>query len=216
MSNEVVVDLAFPITPGQVPIDHGYALYSSIARVMPELHGATWLGVHPLGGRKVTDAILLMTGGSAVTLRLPLAQLGRALGLVGSTLRIHDQSFELGAPTVRPLTPAPHLFSWQVALRLTKPPTRADGELDMDAFRLAFAAEAGRQLEALGISCPLTVMAKRVIRVKEQQIIGFSAELRDLSADQSLALQTRGLGGKRRMGCGLFRISRERDGAPSQ
>jgi CRISPR-associated endonuclease/helicase Cas3 len=65
-------------------------------------------------------------------------------------------------------------------------------------------------LRALGIQRRLDVLAKRVVRVKEQQTIAFSVELRDLSPEESLLLQARGLGGKRRMGCGVFRGSREK------
>jgi hypothetical protein len=34
------VDLAFRLTASKVPVDHGYALYSAISRLLPELHGA--------------------------------------------------------------------------------------------------------------------------------------------------------------------------------
>ena len=34
------VDLAFRLTGSKVPVDHGYALYSAISRLLPEIHGA--------------------------------------------------------------------------------------------------------------------------------------------------------------------------------
>jgi CRISPR-associated endonuclease/helicase Cas3 len=34
------VDLAFRLTGRKVPVDHGYALYSAMSRLLPELHGA--------------------------------------------------------------------------------------------------------------------------------------------------------------------------------
>lgn len=209
MNSDTTVDLAFPITAGRVPIDHGYVLYAALAAVLPEVHDAKWLGVHPLAGRKLTEDTLVLTPTSAVTLRLPAQNISRVLALAGRTLQIASQRFELGTPTVRPLRPTPSLFAWQVAVRLTSAPRLSDGlELDLAAFRDAFEAECGRQLAAMGIQQVPRVLGKRVVRIKGQQIIAFSAEIDDLTADQSLALQAGGLGGKRRMGCGVFRSSR--------
>jgi len=44
------VDLAFRLTGSKIPVDHGYALYSAISRVLPEIHGAANIGVHPIRG----------------------------------------------------------------------------------------------------------------------------------------------------------------------
>jgi len=40
------VDLAFKLAGSKVPVDHGYALYSAISPILPEIHGATNLDVH--------------------------------------------------------------------------------------------------------------------------------------------------------------------------
>ncbi len=32
------VDLAFRLTGSKIPVDHGYALYSAISRLLPESH----------------------------------------------------------------------------------------------------------------------------------------------------------------------------------
>jgi CRISPR-associated protein Cas6 len=44
------VDLAFRLTGTKVPVDHGYALYSAISRLLPEIHRAKNIGVHPTRG----------------------------------------------------------------------------------------------------------------------------------------------------------------------
>lgn len=41
------VDLAFRLTGSKVPVDHGYALYSVISRILPEIHGAKNIDAHP-------------------------------------------------------------------------------------------------------------------------------------------------------------------------
>jgi CRISPR-associated protein Cas6 len=45
------VDLAFRMTGTKVPVDHGYALYSAISRLLPEIHEEKNIGVHPIRGR---------------------------------------------------------------------------------------------------------------------------------------------------------------------
>lgn len=207
--SEPIVDLAFPMTPGRVPVDHGYALYAGLVAAVPELHEAAWLAIHPLSGRKVGDSTLVLTGGSHVTLRVPLQQIPTAISLVNKTLRVGDQVFELGQPVLRALAPSPSLFAWQVAIRLTEPPRLENGALDMEAFRRAAEAEAKRQLQALGIQGELKTLAKRTLSVKDQRLIAFSVEVNGLSDPDSITLQAKGLGGKRRMGCGVFRPSHQ-------
>jgi Cas6 Crispr len=46
------VNLAFRLTGSKVPVDHGYALYSAISRILPEIHGAKNIGVHPIRGMR--------------------------------------------------------------------------------------------------------------------------------------------------------------------
>src|SRR5512133_3416613 len=106
VTDDSIVDLAFPITPGRVPLDHGYALYSALVGPLPKLHEASWLGIHPLSGRKIGDSTLVLTRGSYVTLRLPAEQIPIGLGLANRNLRIAQEIFQLGGqPTLRALAP---------------------------------------------------------------------------------------------------------------
>lgn len=211
MAAESTVDLAFPVTPGSVPLDHGYALYAALAGPVPALHEASWLGIHPLSGRKVGDSTLVLTRGSHVTLRLPAEQVPTALSLVNRNIRVGEEVFQLGQPTIRALEPFPSLFAWQVAIRLTHAPTKTDGMLDMEAFQKAFQNEAARQLAELEVHGQISIIAKRAISIRNQKIIAFSVQVDELSATDSIQLQSRGLGGKRRMGCGIFRLARQTD-----
>ncbi len=75
------VDLSFPIVGDRVPRDHGYALYGALCRAVQGLHGASWLGVHPLGGTQVDTATLQLGGRSQLRLRLPADRIGQVLPL---------------------------------------------------------------------------------------------------------------------------------------
>jgi CRISPR-associated protein Cas6 len=45
---------------------------------------------------------------------------------------------------------------------------------------------------------------RRVIRLKGQKIVGYALVVSGLTADESVRLQERGLGGRTKMGCGFF------------
>jgi hypothetical protein len=55
------VDLAFRLVGTKLPVDHEYALYSAINRLIPELHDAKNIEVHPVRGRYSGDGNLLLT-----------------------------------------------------------------------------------------------------------------------------------------------------------
>jgi len=45
---------------------------------------------------------------------------------------------------------------------------------------------------------------RHVLRIKGQQVVGFSVQLTGLTAEESVTVQEHGLGGRRKMGCGFF------------
>jgi CRISPR-associated protein Cas6 len=45
---------------------------------------------------------------------------------------------------------------------------------------------------------------RRVLRIKNKRIVGFPLTIPNLTAEESLLVQERGIGSRRRMGCGLF------------
>jgi CRISPR-associated protein Cas6 len=61
-----------------------------------------------------------------------------------------------------------------------------------------------RQMEALGISGRMDLCERRTFRVHHKNVVGYSMTISELTAEESVALQENGLGGRRRMGCGMF------------
>ncbi len=73
-----------------------------------------------------------------------------------------------------------------------------------------FLEAAIRQIEKLQIETDIKLIAKKddtpkrkTIKVK-QTIVGFGIEATNLSESDSIILQEKGLGGKQKMGCGVF------------
>lgn len=105
-----------------------------------------------------------------------------------------DQSIRLGAPTVMPLRPSAAVSARIVTIK---------GFMEPESFESA----ADRQLRTLNIDASICVGNRKVFRVRERTVVGFSVTLTKLTPQDSLKVQGEGLGGRRRFGCGLFHPS---------
>jgi CRISPR-associated protein Cas6 len=199
------VDLVFSVKGRTLARDHGYALYGALSRAVPSLHGTSWLSVHPIPGRLIDPQTLDLEGGSQLRLRLPVEHIGQVLGLTDAILEVSGSRLELGPPTVQQLRPAAILDARLVVIKLTEGPSKP---FDPAAFAQRFLAEAHRQLARHGIAGVAEVRGRGRITVGGRRVIGFAVRVAELSPEHSIALQIHGLGGKRSMGCGVFRPSR--------
>jgi CRISPR-associated protein Cas6 len=195
------VDLSFSVN-GSKPIaaDHGYALYGAISRILEaQVHAENGIGVHPIRGRQVGNRQLMLTQWSRLTLRVADDQIAAMLPLAGKALWVGDVSVRVGVPTVHALVPATALRSRLVVIKVANiQPESVTGEQFADAVR--------RQLAELGVSAQaiVTIGKRRTLRVKQREIVGYEVVVEGLTAEESIALQEQGLGGKRHMGCGVF------------
>jgi CRISPR-associated protein Cas6 len=204
------VDLDFAVRGDTLPADHGYSLFAAACRVLPWLHAADGVGVHPIRGRLIGGRALALTPYSRLTLRLPASRIAEALPLAGQQLDIDGALLTVGVPTVRPLRPAPTVISRLVVIK---------GFLEPEGFVEA----ARRQAAAIGLGGRLALVARsgngslegttgreagepirRTLRVREKTIVGFALAVTELTAEESIRVQEAGLGGRRRFGCGLF------------
>jgi CRISPR-associated protein Cas6 len=185
------VDLAFRLTGSKVPVDHGYALYSAISRLVPAIHEAKNIGVHPIRGTYSGNGELMLRDSSRLVVRMESEQIGQFLKLAGKKLEIDSYSFRVGVPEVRVLLPRVAVYSRLVTIK---------GFMEADAFLEA----AKRQLEKIGVQADVQVGERRTFRVKDKQVVGFELAATGLDAEDSLRLQEIGIGGRRHMGCGIF------------
>lgn len=209
-----VVDLAFAIRGQRIPHDHGYAVYGALCHALPGFHKCGWLGVHPISGHPDGGGFLELHKRTSLILRLPTERIADALPLAGRTLSISGESIEVGLPMVRPLVPAPTLDSRLVVIKLTNVPRKESagksGETSLDVVGTAarFQAELSRQLATVGVRGEVAICGRGRMTVGGRQVVGYSVRVSGLDADASLRLQEHGLGGKRAMGCGIFRKTR--------
>jgi CRISPR-associated protein Cas6 len=195
------VDLDFPIVSGDfAPADHGYAVYSAISHASPEIHSRNDISIHTITGQPDEQGKILLGSRSAIKIRLPydaeIIQL--LLPLAGKKLKLGIHEIQLGIPRMSQLEPASLLKSRIVTIKKFQEP-----ELFLDAVKRQLAV-----LEIVGTAIiPFNRKGeadRKAIKIKTYSIVGFGVEIGDLSDEDSIKLQIAGLGGKHKMGCGIF------------
>ena len=185
------VDLAFRLMGSTVPVDHGYALYAALSRVLPDIHKITSVGVHPIRGIYSGKGNLQLSDRSRLALRLPDEDIRLYLKLAGKVFEVDGHQLSLGVPEVRALSPVAQLRARLVTIK---------GFLEEDEFLDAVR----RQLMDLKVAGKPMLGQRRTFRVREKQVVGFGVTAEGLTPEASVRLQENGLGGRRKMGCGVF------------
>jgi CRISPR-associated protein Cas6 len=205
------LDLCFPVVGTRLPCDHNYPLYAGLSRLLPCLHdGSVPFGLFPITGRYLGGGqIQLDPAWSRLRLRVAAADIPRVLPLAGKRVRVLGTHILLGAPQVSAPRPAPTLHAHTVTINKATEPG-------------PFLDAAQRQLQELGIKgrpeIPRVASGRcqgqpqrNILRVKDNRIVGYSLLVHDLSAEDSQRLLAVGLGGRRRMGGGVFMPVNEED-----
>lgn len=191
------VDLWFPVVGKTLPSDHGYQLFGALSHVVPELHEQREWGLHTLRGTRIGPRMISLSARPRLGLRLSGDLIPRVLPLVGRILDVGGHLIALGHPTIQPLEPAPALSCRLAVIK---------SFMDPASFREAVVRQV--QSTELGrVDAQVSVGARKVLSVGSQQIVGFSVRIAGLSPKVSLEIQSVGIGGKRKMGCGVFRRS---------
>lgn len=198
-----IVDLAYPVKGTVLDADHNYFLYSAIAKEFPILHDLRDLAINTISGKPDREGNILIIPGSRLWMRLPVEQISHIYQLAGKRLRIGKHHIELGNPNLKPLQPVDSLKARIVTIKgYTEP--------------IPFLEAVKRQLQALKINngdlgipanhegVPKRLTIKIAKPDRTYSIVGYSVILSNLLPEDSLKLQCSGLGGKRRLGCGVF------------
>ena len=196
--SQLHVELSFSVVGQSLPADHGYGLYSAIAHLAPQVHEQAGVSILTITGILDRKGKIFLTERSHLRIRLPYECMPMVYHLAGKQLSIGSHLIRLGIPQIFMLRPADRLRARIVTIKNHQEP-----ESFLEAAKL--------QLEALGIVgeaiIPLDVDGKpsrKTIKIKAYSVVGFGLEVSGLSEEDSLKLQVSGLGGKHRMGCGVF------------
>ncbi|MCM1983961.1 type I-MYXAN CRISPR-associated protein Cas6/Cmx6 [Lyngbya confervoides] len=197
---KVFVELSFGVIGRTLPADHGYGLYSAIAHQCPSIHEQAGVSIATIPGEPDRRGKILLSRNSQLKIRLPYVAdtIALVLPLAGQTLKIGQHSIQLNIPQIFPLRPYEKLRSRIVTIKKFQEPE-------------PFLEAVNRQMNTLGIQGNAFVPQdetgqplRKAIKIKSYSVVGFSLIVTDLSEEDSIKLQACGLGGKHRMGCGIF------------
>lgn len=199
----MIVELVFPVRGELVPADHAYALYGALSWAVPAFHEAdSGLRFAPLAAGGAGRGMLNLGDASRLLVRLPSERIPDALPLAGKKLDLGGGSIRLGVPSVRGLVPSSSLLARLVTFKHAE-----EAEPFLESAR-KFLTEKGVGGEP---SIPLIESGphqgkprRKVIRIKDKTVVGYSLLVEGLTAEESLKLQEEGLGGRTKMGCGFF------------
>jgi CRISPR-associated protein Cas6 len=192
------VDLSFSVVGETLPADHAYGLYSALTNWNEAIHNLEGLSIQTIAGIPDKQGKIYLSDRSRFRIRLPYDKLPLVYGLAGQALTIGIHTIRLGIPQIYPLQPVSMLKARIVTIKGYQEPE-------------AFLEAALRQLEELEIRGTIVIPVDReaeaerkAIKIKQFTVVGFKLGVFDLSDEDSIKLQVYGLGGKRRMGCGVF------------
>ena len=189
------IDVRFLIFPRGTPIpaDHGFSIYSAISRILPEWHQMEDFGIFPVNGIQIGNRKMVLTEESRLTIRIDAERIGEILSLAGKSLGLGPIFLQVGVPTVHPLIPADSLRCRLATIKGFMEPNE-------------FIGAVRRQLDALGIrpSVLIETGKTRDLLIHDKRVVGFELFLHGLNEEESICVQENGIGGRRKMGCGLF------------
>ena len=201
-SSDEVVDVAFRLAGGRLPVDHAFALSTAITAALPwferepdaRLHqvhtaaaGSGWM--RPQGA---PGELLHLSRRTRLVLRLPARRAGDALALEGHPLDVDGYPLEPGAAKVVPLAAADTLLARHVVC----------GEDEQEDHLLA---RLGQSLGALAID-DAKVICGRAHRIATPQrvLCACSVVVTGLDDAGAMALLRHGVGPEGKLGCGVF------------
>jgi CRISPR-associated protein Cas6 len=187
------VDLSFTVAGATIPVDHGFALYGAVSRILPQIHEDNDVGIRLIRGRYAGDGILNIFPKGELVLRLSVDRIAPYLVLAGKHLDISGQSLTIGTMHTRALIPSVALHAHIVTTKNGNDPNRFESEIT-------------HQLNGIGIQGKAMPGKRRTFSVHGKQVVGYSLLVSELTAEESIALQENGLGGRRKMGCGFFEV----------
>ena len=196
------MDLLFSIVCRQLPVDHAQSLCEALYRALPWLKDDERIGIHQIqvaasqnGWKRPVaggDQMLCLSRRTKLTLRIPKDRLQDARRLTGCTLDVAGNVMKVGNSKNKPLSQLGTLFARHVVC-----------EKQEDEMR--FLQRTAAYLSRMDIPMKKALCGiEHQIHTSEGPLYARSLLLASLLPEDSIRLQSIGLGPHRHLGCGIF------------
>jgi len=182
-------NLSFNVRGSYFPSDHNYGLYASLINFNSNLRQLKWqLGT--IKGIPDHNGLIELGSESKLSIRCDPNDIKQFLGL--KSLSVGKWSIELDNPLISDVIPKTRLFSRIVVIKNAEE-------------RGAFVRSLTNQFNELGLEdLNFAVYERKTIKIKRFTVVGYSVNVSCANHKESEILIYHGVGGKRRMGCGVF------------
>ncbi len=184
------VDVVFGLAGVALPADHSFALMREVVRCLPWLENEPEAGVHPIRSASTDYGVVLLPRRAKLVLRLPEHRVADSMTLAGQQLEIAGKMLRVLGGSVRELRPWGALYAHLVT-------SDGDGEQ-------RFLERVASWLAALGTPAEPVCGRQYTLRTDKGEVSGFSLMLHALVPEHSIRLQCVGIGGSRKLGCGIL------------
>lgn len=197
-----VLDIVFSMRCRCIALDHAYDFSQALLQVLPWLADEKSAGIHLIHGAEsgngwvrpedVKNEVLHLTKRSRMSLRIPETRLHDVEALVGATLDVGGHELVVGKFKIHELSILPTMFARYV-------------ESDPAITENDFMDAAAQEIQGLGIQIKKMLCGKtHTFSIPQGEVFTRSLMLAELTPDEAILLQQKGLGAGRKMGCGLF------------
>lgn len=170
------------------PSDHSYGLYASLVNYNQNLRNCDWQ-LFTIRGHPAERGLIRLGSESYLGIRCLPSVVSEFINL--ETLTVGKWTIELADKHISQLSPSLNLHSRIVVIK------NATTDNQMEKSLIAKAEEAG-------INATFAVEQRKILKIRRFTVVGFSVSAIAHSQKDSLLLQEKGIGGKRRMGGGVF------------
>jgi CRISPR-associated protein Cas6 len=195
-----VIDIVFKMSGARLVVDHAQSLADAICERLPDSsHGQ--IGIHRIrvgasgnGWNSPGEAgeIMQLSRRTRLVMRIHKSVHRQVLQLCDTQLEIEGEQLKLGASSVRKLSSITTLFSHSIVC------DEAQAESD-------FLDDMASALEAMNVKVKKMICGTtHSIRSDQGSIFTRALMVAELTPEESVELQQRGIGPGRLIGCGLF------------
>lgn len=199
------LEVQFALRGRTLPADHGYLLYSALKKtVLQEKDLSPDVLLSSIPGVRDRDGMIYLNRSSRLRLRCPADQVQSWYRqLQNAVLDVQGHLVRLVQPRLSLPQPSEMLKARLVTFKLEA--------IDHNEVPRYFLESCQKALERFEIKARPFIdsnaegdLARRTLRIKNKHIVGYGVIVEGLSDEDSIKLQTQGLGGRKHFGCGWF------------
>lgn len=182
--------MQFDLQGPRLPKDHGYSLYMALAELFPGLTTDEETAIHHVQGSVTGPDEILLNHRTKLVIRTPKSRVPEFISLTGKTMTVEGHAIIIGKHKLKPITLHTPLYAHCVTTG--------------SAEETTFAADIMRELDTMHIDCRFICGRRQTMRTATGDVSGYSLMLHGMPIEHAIRVQEIGLGGNRKLGCGIF------------